>query len=328
MTAARSYLVRPKIRHHAAGGTFYADEVCGIYTFPKVKVVRDVPIACAELGGGYRKSDMDHYFAARNLPPANIRDISVLGAHNSPGQDADGEVVLDIQIAATVYSWMTGRPANILVPFGPNSTEGFAGCIQAAVDAGAWPSISWGGSENQWSPSDIATMEVPLKASNAAKMPACVAIGDDGQSDGQSGLHVDYPGSSPNSVACGGTRLVVNPDGSVTETVWNNGAHGGATGGGASSIFNPPSYQTNVIPVGIRGRCVPDVAGLADPETGFNIFLSNSWETIGGTSATAPLYAGYFAALAAAGINLANLHQLMYSNEANCFADIVIGDNN
>jgi kumamolisin len=327
IAAARSYMVRPKIRHHAAGGTFYADEVARIYGFPKVQFKKLTPIACIELGGGYNPADMSAYFSARNLPMPNIIDKSVLGGSNSPGGDADGEVVLDIQIAATVFSYMTGQPATIMTMFAPNTIAGFAGAIQAAVDAGAWPSISWGGAEKQYGSSDIQAMEVPLKASSDAGRPACAAAGDNGASDGETGNNADYPSSSIYAVSCAGTRLVKNPDGTYTESVWNNGANGGATGGGPSALFATPSYQTGFLPTGIRGRCVPDVCGLADPETGFAIFLQNAWQVIGGTSATAPLYAGYFAALASSGINLSNLHSLLYSNESTCFSDIILGSN-
>ena len=61
-----------------------------------------------------------------------------------------------------------------------------------------------------------------------------------------------------------------------------------------------PSYQTGVtmpdnVDTGSPGRGVPDVAGDADPETGYSIFVDGNQETVGGTSAVAPLWAGLIA---------------------------------
>src|SRR5215470_10113029 len=103
-----------------------------------------------------------------------------------------------------------------------------------------------------------------------------VASGDDGSSDRvQDGrAHVDFPASSPYVLACGGTRVMANGDSIASETVWNNGAGQGATGGGVSDHFDPPSYQqgagvpSSANPGKRKGRGVPDVAGDAEPQTG------------------------------------------------------------
>src|SRR5205823_2774617 len=62
----------------------------------------------------------------------------------------------------------------------------------------------------------------------------------------------------------------------------------------------PPDYQANAhVPPSLNGgqtgRGVPDVSGVGDPETGFNIILNGRQEPIGGTSAVAPLWAGLIA---------------------------------
>jgi hypothetical protein len=78
------------------------------------------------------------------------------------------------------------------------------------------------------------------------------------------------------------------------ETVWNDdpgNPQGSGTGGGFSELFSPmPAWQAGA-PHG-PGRMVPDVAANADPYTGYNVFVHGAQETIGGTSAVAPLYAG------------------------------------
>ena len=67
------------------------------------------------------------------------------------------------------------------------------------------------------------------------------------------------------------------------------------TGGGVSQQFGLPAYQRNaavpVNPAGRPGRGVPDVAGDADPATGYRIRVNGGDQVIGGTSAVAPLWA-------------------------------------
>ena len=129
------------------------------------------------------------------------------------------------------------------------------------------------------------------------------AAGDGGSSDGSTDgkLHVDFPASSPYSLACGGTKLVASGSNISSEVVWNEtSAQEGATGGGVSTVFNLPSYQSsaNVPPqpqTNFVGRGVPDVAGNADPSTGYTVRVNGSDEVVGGTSAVAPLWAALIA---------------------------------
>ena len=65
----------------------------------------------------------------------------------------------------------------------------------------------------------------------------CVASGDNGSSDGvdDGGNHVDFPASSPHALACGGTSVQASGTTITGESVWNDGAQGGAGGGGVST---------------------------------------------------------------------------------------------
>ena len=112
--------------------------------------------------------------------------------------------------------------------------------------------------------------------------------------------HVDFPASSPYALACGGTRLEGTGSTIASETVWNDGPNS-ATGGGVSDNFPLPSYQVNAhVPKSINpghfvGRGVPDIAGDADPESGYKVRVDGSDIVVGGTSAVAPLWAGLIA---------------------------------
>jgi len=122
-------------------------------------------------------------------------------------------------------------------------------------------------------------------------------------------LDVDDPADQPNVTAVGGTDLtaVAGP----TETAWNyprtlsDDPPYGSGGGGISSDFPMPSYQTSVIgpessgtPCGSSGgdcREVPDVSASADPQNGYVIRYKGQWILYGGTSAATPLWAALVA---------------------------------
>ncbi|MFL5864205.1 MAG: hypothetical protein ACJ780_26120 [Solirubrobacteraceae bacterium] len=103
------------------------------------------------------------------------------------------------------------------------------------------------------------------------------------------------------ALGCGGTALQAVGTAIESEMVWNDPGHG-ATGGGVSRQFALPDYQaTAQVPVNVdtraAGRGVPDVCGDADPQTGYRIRVDGAEQTIGGTSAVAPLWAGLIARL-------------------------------
>jgi kumamolisin len=100
-------------------------------------------------------------------------------------------------------------------------------------------------------------------------------------------------------LGCGGTNLQGSGSSISQETVWNAQPKGGATGGGVSNVFPLPSWQSGAkVPKptsSAGGRGVPDVAGDADPSTGYIIRVDGKSMVIGGTSAVAPLWAGLIA---------------------------------
>jgi kumamolisin len=169
-----------------------------------------------------------------------------------------------------------------------------------------------------------------------------VASGDNGSgdavTDGQP--HVDFPASSPHPLACGGTKLLADPStGTISsEVVWNETAsHKGAGGGGVSDQFPLPSWQATAgVPTladGSSGRGVPDVAGNADPTTGYQIYSGGQAQVVGGTSAVAPLWAALVSRLAeATGQGFGLLQPTLYAGvtpgvSGPGFRDITSGNN-
>jgi kumamolisin len=286
-------------------------------------------VAVIELGGGYRPEDLDSYFAGLGLATPSVQAVSVDGADNAPGDDADGEVMLDIEVIGAV-----APGAAIAVYFGPNTTDGFYDAIAAAINDNtrlpAIISISWGQAEAGWTASQLDAYDALLADAVAAGVAVYVAAGDNGATDGQSdgSLHVDFPASSPNAVACGGTTLTLTDGAISAETVWNELASGdGATGGGFSNHFGLPDYQKGVVHGG-DGRGVPDIAANADPLTGYKVRVDGQDLVIGGTSAVAPLWAGLTAlANQRAGGSVGAPHAALYA-ATGALRDISTGNNN
>jgi kumamolisin len=300
------------------------------YGFPTDVDGSGQTVAVIELGGGFTVADLDTYFSGQNLRTPSVEAVSVDGATNSPGDEADGEVMLDIEVIGAI-----AQGAKIAVYFGPNTNDGFYDAIAAAIhDTVRKPSIisiSWGQSESEWTASALDADDALFADAAAAGISVFVACGDNGATDGATdgGLHVDFPASSPSAVACGGTTL--HTDG--TEVVWNETASNeGATGGGFSHHFAMPSYQVSAgvtagSSAGDDGRGVPDVAGDADPTTGYLIRFDGQDQVIGGTSAVAPLWAALTAlANERNGASAGAPHARLYATPS-AFRDITTGDN-
>lgn len=283
-------------------GTFTPPQVAALYNFPTNVNGAGQTIAIIELGGGYSPTDLQTYFSNLGITEPTVTAVSVDGGTNSPGSSADAEVELDIEVAGSI-----APGANIAVYFAPNTDQGFIDAITTAVhDTTRKPSvvsISWGGPEDSWTQQSQTAMNSALQDAGTLGVTVTVASGDNGSSDGvgDGKLHVDFPASSPYVLACGGTTLQ-GSDGTISsEVVWNETANNeGATGGGVSNVFGLPSYQNSAgVPTqpqtGFAGRGVPDVAGDADPVTGYYILVDGQNEVVGGTSAVAPLWAGLIA---------------------------------
>jgi kumamolisin len=292
-------------RRHAAPVSYTPPQVAALYAYPNATGAGQC-IGLIELGGGYQPADLSTYFSELDLSAPQVTAVSVDGATNSPTGDAegpDGEVMLDIEVAGSI-----APQATIAVYFSPNTDAGFLDAITTAIhDTTNEPSvlsISWGGAESTWTAQAMTAMDEAFQAAATLGITVCVAAGDSGSSDGvgDDANHVDFPASSPNVLACGGTSLVASSGSISTETVWNDGASGGASGGGISSFFPLPAWQEGLSALTTAGstvaltmRGVPDVSGDADPETGYDVRVDGTDTVFGGTSAVAPLWAALIA---------------------------------
>jgi subtilase family serine protease len=153
--------------------------------------------------------------------------------------------------------------------------------------------------------------------------------GDSGDEAARLGTpSADFPASAPWVTAVGGTSLAVGKDGKkIFETGWETGkstltngayvppspgAYTSGSGGGTSVLFDQPFYQRGVVPDALstqnqngkaKGRVVPDLAAVGDPNTGFLVGQTQTFPNgvyydqyrIGGTSLSSPILAGIIA---------------------------------
>jgi kumamolisin len=322
------------VKARAVSVSYTPPQLAKLYDFPTEPKDSNQCIAIVELGGGYKAKDLNAYFKELGMSSPKISAISVDHAQNKPGSDADGEVVLDIEVAGGI-----APKAKIAVYFAPNTDKGFIDAINGAIhDKMNKPtviSISWGAAEKEWTPQAMQAMDQAFQGAATLGITVLCAAGDDGSSDNEQDnlAHVDFPASSPFATGCGGTRLDASQ-----ETVWNDGP-GSSTGGGISDFFPLPDWQKNAgIPASSNpdrriGRGVPDIAGDASPNTGYVVLLNGQKDVFGGTSAVAPLWSGLIAILnEKLGKPVGYLNPLFYNHydqmaNSGALRDIIDGNN-
>ena len=336
---------------HAENGSFTPMDVARLYNFPAGLDGTGQCIGILEFGGGFGTADLNSYFGGLGLAVPQVVAVPIGRGRNAPGQDqdSDGEVMLDIEVAGAV-----APKARIAVYFSVFTVKGWVDAITKAVhDTDNRPSVisvSWGFAEREplhapgtspfiWSQSAVDAVNQALMAAASMGVTVTVASGDDGSSDqfNDGSAHVDFPSSSPYVLSCGGTKLIGSGGKIASEVVWNELKNGeGATGGGISDLNPRPSYQSDPpVPPSANhdkhvGRGVPDVAGNADPVTGFKTLADGNAGVTGGTSAVAPLWAGLIALInQSLGKNVGFFNPLLYQKigPGGTLHDIHKGDN-
>jgi subtilase family serine protease len=229
--------------------------------------------------------DLDAFDTTFGLPGQASSVLSKAIPQGKPRTNSGwaGEIALDVEWAHAI-----APGAHILLV--EAATNSLSDLLNAVSYAASQPgvvavSMSWGGAEF--------SSEVNLD--NYFVSPAgrgITFVAASGDSPGET-----WPSTSPNVLSVGGTRLPgLNSAGDYpagSETGWSS------SGGGTSAFESSQSYQKTV--TGSRARSNPDVASLADPNTGLAVYDSVSyfgqsgWFEVGGTSAGAPLWAGLVA---------------------------------
>jgi kumamolisin len=296
-------------------------------------------VAIIELGGGWTTQNLTSTFGRIGQPNPTMVDVSVDGAVNDGGADVNssGEVMLDIYCVGAVVP-----AAKIAMYFAPNSFQGFIDTIitptNDTVNNPSVISVSWGTTDSNWGSTNITAFETALAAAVVKGITVFIAAGDYGVRaiSGGPTYTVQYPGTSPYCVCAGGTVISINDDYSIaSEIPWGTSGGSFAGGGGVSTRFSVPSWQTGfnskTYPSGtvsaLTGRGIPDVSAMA---TGYTFYYGagNYTGTFVGTSATAPLLAGMMARLnQLSGKRIGFVNSDWYAVRTTAFNDQTSGDN-
>jgi kumamolisin len=314
---------------------FTANNYAQIYRFPKPTVNR--VFAVISLGGGLYGSikngiltsgDVKTYWSLVGIANQPIVYIHCLdGARNIPSVYDGGATAENTLDVATIGACCPGGRNIIILYIAPCTFNGFYNAFNAAINGSVVvngttvrPSIiscSWGAPEKMWPPSDLTRFNSLFGVAVSKGINITAATGDTGASNGLPGLNTDFPSSSPNVIACGGTTLVCPTRTYVAgtkETSWTG------TGGGISATFAKPAFQ-NTVP-GTK-RNTPDIAMNADPSTGVSYIVNKKSVVYGGTSIVSPAMAAYIGCLPrVSGFIGGNLYK-----NPNCFNDVTIGHN-
>lgn len=325
---------------------YYPTQIAKIYDFP---APTNAPLCIGVIGlsGVVDVTNIQQYWLLNcKIPHANLPKIVIIstdGTSISPANVGyEQENTVDVELIGGCCASLNSNVVSnvtIVVYHAENTIQGFYTAFQYAINDNVYkPSViscSWGTPEINYTNYGASGLQIirafsTLFATAVQKgINICCATGDNAASDGVNDgkPHIDFPASSPNVVACGGTTLIC-PDSiyssqSTNETVWSfNVLNNDGTGGGMSDVFQKPDYQTGIVQPTFINRCVPDIVANADPSTGFYIKYNDNMYIIGGTSCAAPVVASFIA------LSRVNkfINPIIYKNP-NAFHKISVGTN-
>jgi subtilase family serine protease len=314
------------------GGTYSAKDLRNIYSIPTFgNLSKNTVIAVFEQGG-YSVKDTDEYFKKNNLRAVKETPIAVDNSPIEVEQTIEVEACLDVDTIVGINP----EVAQVLVYIDDYNNEPFNVAMPAAISKVADDnlaqilSISYGQDEDEQGSSAMDAENTALQQCAAEGITVLASSGDDGAyGDNYSwqSYNVSDPASQPYITGVGGTTLFTSPKQEyITEVAWDELDNGyGATGGGISSYWSIPSYQTADLGfdymTGNGGsgtwRNVPDIAALGDPLTGVAVYVKDQggWVQVGGTSLACPIWAGYLSTINAA-FSYAGIGNLGFVNPA------------
>lgn len=289
-------------------GAYSASDIRNAYQVPAAAVgVTGETVAVFE-AGGFAQSDITTYLTANNLAKRSVvvRKVNGYGGGiDDPNVDLEAALDIDMVIGTNpgvkkVLVYEDGEND----PFGTELVNSLSAI--GTDNLAQTVSISYGEDEALQDPADIQAENVILQQLTAQGITVFVSAGDHGAyGDLGQGLNAPDPGAQPLVTSVGGTSLFTGANGTyLDEIVWNELSRGFATGGGVSAVWPIPTYQLqngNGRSVALNNggsatnRNFPDVAAVADPYTGVAVYsaLNGGWLEVGGTSASAPIWAAY-----------------------------------
>jgi subtilase family serine protease len=313
---------------------FWANEVANIYKIP-TPTDNNVNIAVVSFGGGLygsldalgnlTNSDVEKYWLSLGISPSNIPKVIVKpinGAINKPNDKDNGATIENTIDVETIGACCPTSKLTIILYIAPNNLIQFPKLINYILNDTIKIdviSISWGAPEIYFGSSLLNSINNLFSTAVNRGINITAASGDYGSNNGVggNGSYCDYPSSSPNVTAVGGTKLICpnyEYNNNTFESAWSNG------GGAISHHFKKPNYQNKLN--GTK-RSTPDIALIADPNTGIRYLINDKLLVIGGTSIASPIFASFLAAIN----SKIFINPIIYSSGAICFNDIKSGSN-
>jgi kumamolisin len=314
------------------------EEIMKAYNVPSTVTGEGMTTGFLSLGGTLPVG-WEAYLNGKGIDPGTVQIRNAGSTEPTPDpQGANGENALDL----FVHKQGLPKATTVMVEAENNDTG-----MPTGIDRITFPkegesqithaSVSWGQFEDGWTTQARSLMEDAGKRAALKGVTVTVASGDNGAGDGSPSRkqQVDIPSGLEHFTGAGGTRLVLNADGSYKSEVGWDGM--GASGGGRSMFTPRPDFQKGLsMPANLNGskfdgRGVPDIAANADPRSGVNVLTDDGVQPIGGTSEAAPVTAVQAAAIASAsgkptGYMNPELYKMAKSNPG-VFHDITSGRN-
>jgi kumamolisin len=268
---------------------------------------------------GYTASDITAYASNYGLASPKLTNVLIDSFSGTPTKATTAdpspgslEVTLDIEM----FVALAPSAAQILVFEAPNSTNAlttYIDVLNAMTTHNPLPTVistSWGLPEDGVDDTYFTGESAALKQMAAQGQSFFASAGDNGAYDNtsSSSLVVDSPCSDPYTTCVGGTKLTLSSSGNFqSETSWGQPLNDSGGGGGISAQWPIPAYQAGLATSTNMGlqtplmRMVPDVSLNAEPDTGYSVYYTSAvaagqpWNVVGGTSASAPLWAAFTA---------------------------------
>ncbi|CDQ46388.1 S53 family peptidase [Mycolicibacterium neoaurum] len=261
---------------------------------------------------GFNQSDLDKFSSAFELPQFTPEIIGGM-----PGETR-GELSMDLQVAHAI-----APDARKVVVNAHPTVQGGGGYRKIGemledtdrrFPGAVWSfSIGWG-CDKLITAADVAPVRSALRAAQSRGTTAFNASGDLAGMECRGGqdwssppsaqdIGLDSIASLPEMTSVGGTTLSTDAQGQwISEQTWFDVPLSQGTGGGVSNLFDLPPWQRSAVGLvaperDIGRRMTPDVAAVADPFTGVKIVLNGQFVTGGGTSQSAPIWAGLTAVM-------------------------------
>lgn len=304
------------------------DKIAEVYDFPEGDGAGEC-IGIIELGGTFKKSDIDGFFKHVGI---DTPEIVTVGKPEALSEINDLEVTLDLQLAGAL-----APKAKLVVYYGHDIISAVKAALYDQKNKPSVLSISWAGAESNYSQAQVNEMNQLFYQAALLGITIVAASGDQGAYNKKNYPNVNLPASSPWVLACGGSTLFIEQN---KEIIWNELAiQQGATGGGFSNLYPLSPYQRIAVECYLKQypalgyyyhrQGVPDVAANADSKTGYLVRFNGKLFPVGGTSASTPVWAALIARLNQAlghrlGFIHTHLYQLMGSK---AFKQIPLGNN-